>query len=111
LSGDDVGDEHVFQQRKFVAQLELALLETLQLDHVDIGHLAQRLDRCIKVTMIASGDFDSRPNFGLFHAIRSLAADWRCRLVTPIGGAAAAPAYHNGTPRALRRVELSPHHR
>ena len=77
LSRNDVGDEHVFEQREFVAQLELAFLETLQLDHVDIGHLTQRLDRCIKVAVIASGDLDSRPNFGLFHAIRSLAAESR----------------------------------
>jgi hypothetical protein len=76
-SGDDVGDKHVCKQSEFVAQLELAFLEALQLDHVGIGHLAQRLDRCIKVAVIASGDLDSRPNFGLFHAIRSLAAESR----------------------------------
>jgi hypothetical protein len=93
-SGDDVGDQHVFEQRDFVAQLQFAFLEALQLNHIDIGHLAQRVDRGIKVAVVTAGNFNARPDFNLFHAVRSsdCQAAWR-RLIpttTPVAAAALA---------------------
>ena len=67
-SGDDVGDQQIFEQCDFVAQSQLALFETLQLDHVDRRHVAQCFDCRIKVTVIAPGDFDSGPDLVFIHA-------------------------------------------
>ena len=50
--GDDIGGELILDEGDAVAQLQLAFLEALHLDHVGAGRFLQRGDRGVEVAML-----------------------------------------------------------
>jgi hypothetical protein len=51
-SGDDVGRDLVFDEGDAVAQLQLALLQSLQPQQIGGGRLMQRIDRRVEIAVL-----------------------------------------------------------
>ncbi len=65
-SGNDVGDERVFQKRYFVTQAELAFFQSGDLHLVTAASIDKGFDRAIKVAMLDSQQF--QPSHDIFPA-------------------------------------------
>jgi hypothetical protein len=64
--GDDIGGELILDEGDAVAQLQLAFLEALHLDHVGAGRVLQRSDRGVEVAMLLLQARKLRPKLAFF---------------------------------------------
>lgn len=67
-SGNDVGDQLVFQPNNLITQAQLALLESGELELIGNRGLAQRGDGVIKVAVLDTHQFQSLLNLVVSHA-------------------------------------------
>jgi hypothetical protein len=71
-SGDDVGDQVIFELGDLVLEPQLALLEPRDLKLVAFGPRAKCLDRGIEIAVLLPQQFDSSADLGKIHAQRPL---------------------------------------
>src|SRR5262249_40853734 len=95
-SGDDVGGQLVLDVRDTVAEHELALLQSLDLEDVGSRGALQRLDGRIEVAVLLAQPGKLRPQLSFFllgHTCRSVRATLSCGCRNDHANAGVSVAY------------------